>query len=245
MSAAAILSVAARKAASEGKKVGAAALTLIALVVMSLTVFPGLNRAPSDQMAEAPVNSGSSQEAGDSAARSAQEASGAIGSPENASDDAVTAETSAEAAAPAKVKKTPVEKVLDGPALSDIMNADSRSMVFVLDQNYTAVGENGMTARFTFNPTSEAFISSVFVEAELEDLIFEFKPAEPMLISGKNEDGLDAFIFAGKVPTLIDESGKKWSETVAKGATFVIEVTMERNGTTVKEISLAMYRANS
>jgi RNA polymerase sigma factor (sigma-70 family) len=36
MSAAAILSVAARKAASEGKKVGAAALTLIALVVMSL-----------------------------------------------------------------------------------------------------------------------------------------------------------------------------------------------------------------
>jgi RNA polymerase sigma-70 factor (ECF subfamily) len=62
MSAAAILSVAARKAASEGKKVGAAALTLIALVVMSFTAFPGLNRAPTDQMAEG-TTSGTSQEA--------------------------------------------------------------------------------------------------------------------------------------------------------------------------------------
>jgi hypothetical protein len=111
------------------------------------------------------------------------------------------------------------------------MNADSRSMVFVLDQTYTAVGENGITARFTFNPTSEAVFSGVFVEVELEDMIFDFKPSEPMLISGKNNEGLDVFMFTGKVPTLLDESGKKWSETVAKKATFVIEVTMERNGT--------------
>jgi RNA polymerase sigma-70 factor (ECF subfamily) len=244
MSAAAILSVAARKAASEGKKVGAAALTLIALVVMSLTVFPGLNRATTDQMAEAPVNSGASLEAGDSAGTSTQDSDAAGDSAEPGSGDAAPADAEA-AAAPAKAKKDPVEKVLSGPALSDIMNADSRSMVFVLDQNYTVRGENGLTAKFSFNPTSENTFNGVLVEVELENLLFEFKPADPMLIAGKNQDGLETFIFAGKVPTLIDESGKKWSETVAKGATFVIEVTMERNGTTVNEITLAMYRANS
>jgi RNA polymerase sigma-70 factor (ECF subfamily) len=244
MSAAAILSVAARKAASEGKKVGAAALTLIALVVMSLTVFPGLNRATTDQMADAPVNSGASQEAGDSSIDSAQDSEAASDSADPGSGDAATADAEA-AAAPAKLKKDPVEKVLSGPALSDVMNADSRSMVFVLDQTYTAVGENGITARFTFNPTSEAVFSGVFVEVELEDMLFDFKPSDPMLISGKNDEGLEVFMFTGKVPTLVDESGKKWSETVAKGATFVIEVTMERNGTTVKAITLAMYRANS
>jgi hypothetical protein len=258
MSAAAILSVAARKAASEGKKVGAAALTMIALVVMSLTVFPGLNRAPSDQMAEAPANPGSSQEVSDSADTSAQDAAAGSNSTDAGSGDSAPAGDSDEAVvdgsdaggadsspAPVKVKKNPVEKVLDGPALSDIMNADSRSMVFVLDQNYTAIGDNGLTARFTFNPTSETAFTGVLVEVQLEDLIFDFRPAEPIVISGKNEEGLQAFVFVGKVPTLIDESGKKWSETVAKGATFVIEVTMERNGTTVKEITLAMYRANS
>jgi RNA polymerase sigma-70 factor (ECF subfamily) len=258
MSAAAILSVAARKAASEGKKVGAAALTLIALVVMSLTVFPGLNRATTDQMAEAPVNPGSSQEAGDSADTSAQDSSVDSGSADVNSGDETPADASAEvgtngseaqgtagAAVPAKVKKDPVEKVLDGPALGGIMNADSRSRVFVLDQSYTAVGDNGLTAGFTFNPTSEAPFSGVLVEVQLEDLVFEFKPADPKVISGKNNEGLDVFIFVGQVPTLIDESGKKWSETVAKGATFVIEVTMDRNGTTVKEVTLAMYRADS
>jgi RNA polymerase sigma factor (sigma-70 family) len=258
MSAAAILSVAARKAASEGKKVGAAALTLIALVVMSLTVFPGLNRATTDQMAEAPANPGSSQEASDLAGTSSQDAAAGNDSADAGSGDAASRDNSAEAvvdgsdaegaansAAPAKVKKDPVEKVLDGPALGGIMNADSKSMVFVLDQNYTAVGDNGLTAGFTFNPTSEAPFSGVLVEVQLEDLIFEFKPADPKFISGKNNEGLDVFIFVGQVPTLIDESGKKWSETVAKGATFVIEVTMERNGTTVKEITLAMYRADS
>jgi RNA polymerase sigma factor (sigma-70 family) len=256
MSAAAILSVAARKAASEGKKVGAAALTLIALVVMSLTVFPGLNRATTDQMAEAPTNPGSSQEASDSAGTSSQDAAAGSNSAETSSGDASLVDASAKAdvdvseaqeteAAPAKAKKDPVEKVLDGPALGGIMNADSRSKVFVLDQSYTAVGENGLTAGFTFNPTSEAAFSGILVEVELEDLIFEFKPADPKLISGRNNEGLEVFIFVGQVPNLIDESGKKWSETVAKGATFVIEVTMERNGTTVKEITLAMYRANS
>jgi RNA polymerase sigma-70 factor (ECF subfamily) len=173
MSAAAILSVAARKAASEGKKVGAAALTLIALVVMSLTVFPGLNRATTDQMADAPVNSGASQEAGDSSIDSAQDSDAASESADPGSGDAPSADADP-SAAQAKAKKDPVEKVLSGPALSDVMNADSRSMVFVLDQTYTAVGENGITARFTFNPTSEAVFRGVFVEVELEDMLFAF-----------------------------------------------------------------------
>jgi hypothetical protein len=260
MSAAAILSVAARKAASEGKKVGAAALTLIALVVMSLTVFPGLNRAPSDQMAEAPLNPGSSQDAGASAGTAGESAEGNAGSTDDdsgsvASGDESATDGSAEAgvdgsegqasAAPAKVKKDPIEKVLTGPALGGIMNADSSSRVFILDQNYTAEGDSGLSAKFTFNPTSEAVFSSVVVEISLKDFVFDFKPVNPILISGKNEDGLDVYMHVGKAPFLFDEFGKKWTETEAKNATFKLEVTMERDGTTVKEIKLALYRANS
>jgi hypothetical protein len=256
MSAAAILSVAARKAASEGKKVGAAALTLIALVVMSITVFPGLNRATTNQMAEAPLNPGSNQEASDTTGSSQQDSASDFGSPDAAAQDSGSAVTPSQATNPeanastsssssAKVKKEAIEKALEGPGLADIMNADSRSKIFVLDQTYTAVGENGLTARFTFNPTSEAIFSGVFVQVELEDLIFDFRPVNSVIFSGKNAAGLDAFIFEGQVPTLTDVSGKKWSETVAKGAIFVIEVTMERNGTSVKSITLAMVSSGS
>jgi hypothetical protein len=225
---------------------------------MSFTAFPALNRATTDQMAEAPASFGSSQEAGDSAGTSAEDAAAGSNSTDAGSGGAAETDNSADAvaegsdaegaagsAASAKVKKDPVEKVLDGPALGDIMNADSRSMVFVLDQTYTAVGENGLTARFSFNPTSETLFSGVIVEVELEDLIFDFRPVSSVIFSGKNAAGLDAFIFEGKVPTLTDASGKKWSETVAKGAIFVIEVTMEPNGTSVKSITLAMVGAGS
>jgi RNA polymerase sigma-70 factor (ECF subfamily) len=259
MSAAAILSVAARKAASEGKKVGAAALTLIALVVMSLTVFPGLNRAPSDQMAEAPISQGSGQDASSSAGQVAGDDSGATGSegaievaptPEAGIVDDGAAASSANLAAPApaaspKVAKDPVERVLSGPALGSIMNADSKSTVFVLDQNYTAVGDNGLTAKFTFNPTTDEVFSKVLVEITLKDMVFDFRPVNPLVFQGKNSDGLDVFMYVGQAPYLFDEFGQKWSETEAKNATFKLEVIMEPNGVNVKEIRLALYTATN
>jgi hypothetical protein len=124
------------------------------------------------------------------------------------------------------------------------MNADAKSTVFVLDQNYIAVGDNGLTAKFTFNPTTAAVFTGVSVEIALKDFVFDFQPASPQLITGKNPDGFDVFIFAGKAPYLFDKYGEKWTETDAKDATFKLEVVMERNGISVKEIRLALYKAN-
>ena len=271
MSAAAILSVAARKAASEGKKVGAAALTLIALVVMSLTVFPGLNRAPADQMAGAP-GAGTSQEAGQSgeagqgsAATDGSDAELEIApTPDNgivddagtgneglASDasDASDVDGSTVIAAPVSAPdfesdtaKSTVRKVLRSPEAIGIVNADSRSQVFVLDQKYSAIGENGLHAFFTFNPTSEAVFTNVRVEIDIDAYVFDFRPANTQLISGKNSDGLDVFILVGDATFLYDEFGQKWSETELGQSKIKIEVVMQGNGTTVKSIDLMMFK---
>jgi RNA polymerase sigma-70 factor (ECF subfamily) len=242
MSAAAILSVAARKVASEGKKVGAAALTLIALVVMSLTVFPGLNRATTDQMADGPVNSGTSQESEQAEPSSPPTTSEVVVPSEDSSNESGD---SAPASSKSKPTKEVIEAVLEGPALGAIMNADSKSKIFVLDQDYTAVGDNGLTAKFTFNPTSEAVFSEVSAQIELGDVLLDFTPTMPMLIEGKNVDGLQTFIFEAKVPSLFDESGQKWSDTVARNATFKLEVIMDRSGSKVAAISLAMLSRTS
>jgi hypothetical protein len=246
MSAAAILSVAARKAASEGKKVGAAALTLIALVVMSLTVFPGLNRAPSDQMAEAPANPGSSQEAG----QSNSEAGSVAVQP---TPEAGTTDASAEAANPedspsvspspsatTKSKKEQVEEVLNSPAAGSVFNSDAKSRVFAVDQSYTARGENGLTARFTFNPSSDSVFTEILVEVEIDGFFFEFEPVNRQLITGKNTDNLDVYLLVGDATYLYDEFGKKWSKSDLGKSRVKIEVVMESNGTTVKSINLAL-----
>jgi RNA polymerase sigma-70 factor (ECF subfamily) len=249
MSAAAILSVAARKAASEGKKVGAAALTLIALVVMSLTVFPGLNRATTHQMADAPTNPGSSQEAdqpGSSQAPTApaddMETESATGTDSgSASEQAVNASPSATPSPAAKSQKEQVAAILESPAASGIYNSDSMSRVFALDQDYTARGDNGLTAKFTFNPSSDAVFTNTLVEVEIEGYIFEFEPVNRSLFTGQNSEGSDVYLLVGDATYVYDEFGKKWSESDLGMSRVRIEVVMEANGTTVKSVNLALY----
>jgi RNA polymerase sigma factor (sigma-70 family) len=253
MSAAAILSVAARKAASEGKKVGAAALTLIALVVMSVTVFPGLNRATTDQMAEAPVNPGSSSEAGTSSGTSesagdqsgAGESEVATTTPENADSSPIPGTPAQVSAAPsptptAQAEKEEVKAVLNSPALAGIFNSDSMSKVLVFDQDYSAIGDNGLIARFTFNPTSEKVFTNVRVEVEIDNYFFDFKPANTQVISGKSGPDQDVYILVGDATYVYDEFGRQWSQSGLGKSRVKIEVVMEPNGTTVKSISLVM-----
>jgi RNA polymerase sigma-70 factor (ECF subfamily) len=255
MSAAAILSVAARKAASEGKKVGAAALTLIALVVLSISAFPGLNRAPSDQMAEAPASSGSSDSAGQSSNNNQDGGSAATASPDGQASVDGTDSPSSNSSTPGssgasgsnsnpRPSDQEIEKVLADGDLGGIMNSDSRSKVFVLDQEYTAVGDNGLTARFTFNPASDSPFSAVKAEIKLEDLLFTFIPTNSAVVSGKTNDGNDLFIFSGQAPFLYDSNGKKWSETATTNARFTIQVVMQKNGVDVKEITLSLNSPN-
>ena len=239
MSAAAILSVAARKAASEGKKVGAAALTLIALVVMSLTVFPGLNRAPSDQMAEAPANPGSSQDASSALAGPSDDMpteSGTGSGAENASDASASASPD-----PAQSAEEEIAAVLESPIVGAIINSDSRSRIFAIDQTYTAIGDNGLTAKFNFNPSADAVFSDVLVEIEVDGYTFEFEPANIQLITGKSSENRDIYMLVGDATYLYDEFGKKWSKSDLGKSRVVIEVSMEANGTTVQAVKLGLY----
>jgi RNA polymerase sigma-70 factor (ECF subfamily) len=244
MSAAAILSVAARKAASEGKKVGAAALTLIALVVMSVTVFPGLNRATTDQMAEAPVNPGSSQDAGSESAGPTDDMPNESATGTGASGAAEPDTSASPSASPSpteKAQKEQVAAILESPAASGIFNSDSRSKVFALDQDYTARGDNGLTARFTFNPSSDTVFSNTLVEIEIEGYIFEFEPVNKSLFTGQDSDGRDVYMLVGDAAYIYDEFGQTWSESDLGMSRVRIEVVMEANGTTVKSVDLALF----
>jgi len=242
MSAAAILSVAARKAASEGKKVGAAALTLIALVVMSLTVFPGLNRATTDQMAEAPSTSESNQNSS---------APSVVPTPKIGSFDGSDSEKSTADAQPLdsvnlipKPSSKATEKVLSEPEPGGIFSSDSKTEAFVLDQRYTAVGDNGLIVKFTFNPTEKIAIKEVSTEISLEDMSFGFTPTDGRVFTGLTDELLETYVYSGKSPYIYDSRGKKWTETSSTNAGFVIQVIMEKNGVDVRSITLGMNVAN-
>ena len=236
MSAAAILSVAARKAASEGKKVGAAALTLIALVVMSVTVFPGLNRATTDQMAEAPANPGSS-ESSDQGSVEAGAKPEVNQTPEAGIADGTAAEAENPVQGEEEVKKAPSDS-----DLASIMNANVGSRVFSAGERYTAVGENGLTAKFSFDPRAESMFTDISVEISLKNQAFSFSPAGIQVIEGQNQEGLRVLLLSSRTPYLFDESGKMWTETVARNATLGILIVLQKNGFDIKEVMISLNK---
>jgi RNA polymerase sigma-70 factor (ECF subfamily) len=236
MSAAAILSVAARKAASEGKKVGAAALTLIALVVMSLTVFPGLNRATTDQMAEAPANPGSSESTNLGTVESETELEVAptpeVGIVDNGAAEATVPDSG----------EVEAEKASSGPDLGSIMNADVGSRVFSLGDRYTAVGDNGLTAKFSFDPRAEKMFTDISVEISLKNQVLDFNLSGTQVIEGQSQEGLRVLLLSGRAPYFFDESSKSWTETVARNATLSILVMLEKNGFDIKEVMISLNK---
>jgi hypothetical protein len=200
-------------------------------------------------MAEAPVNPGSSespsQATGEFSGTEAEVAptpDSEVVDDSGANDQATANSQSSASTVPAKAKKSPIETALSAPALGGIINADSRSFVFVLDQTYTAVGENGVIVSFTFNPTSQAVFSGVEGQVQIEDLRFTFKPVNPVLISGKNAQNEQVFMFVGDVDELTDPAGKNWSQTDLGNSKVRVEVVMEPNGVMVKSISLLIFK---
>jgi hypothetical protein len=217
---------------------------------MSLTVFPGLNRATTDQMAEGTTNTGNGQ---------SSSANGSIGvlpttdngivdnTDSSASDGAegTAGSGSSGSVSPApKPSEAALEKVLTEPSLSGIINSDSRSKIFVLDQDYTAVGDNGLTAKFIFNTSADAPFRSVRAEIKLDEMVVSFAPTNAGVLIGKTNDGLDLFTFSGQTPYVFDSIGKKWAETSSKNTRIVIQVTIDKNGVDVKEITLSLNSAN-
>jgi hypothetical protein len=141
----------------------------------------------------------------------------------------------------AKTQKDKIAAVLEAPNLTGIINSDSTSKVFAVDQAYTVVGDNGLTANFTFNPTSDAVFTDVLVEVEIDGFIFEFEPVNRELITGKNQDNLEVYLLIGDATYLFDEFGQKWSKSDLGKSRVVIEVVMAANGTTVNSVKLRLF----
>jgi hypothetical protein len=122
-----------------------------------------------------------------------------------------------------------------------IINSDSRSKIFAIDQTYTAIGDNGLTAKFTFNPGSDPVFSNVLVDINLDGYFFEFEPANLQLITGKNAENVDVYMLVGDATQIYDEFGKKWSKSELGKSRVVLEVVMQPDGRTVESVKLALY----
>jgi RNA polymerase sigma factor (sigma-70 family) len=248
MSAAAILSVAARKAASEGKKVGAAALTLVALVVMTLTVGPALNGGRSQDNVAGPVIEPTNPS---SSSTPAPSATGGEQSPEpspqpSGSSDPEPMPESGESvsAAPGTPSPSPSSssssELLSDENLSGVFGSSRLAKVVLFDKRVVATDPNGVSAEFVFNPSANTVFTGVMATIDIDDMIFTVYPDKSEILSAVDSDGLTRYYLFGSMTYIFDEDGRVWSESDLAKGTLRIEVVMEKNGYDIKQVLVSI-----
>jgi RNA polymerase sigma-70 factor (ECF subfamily) len=244
MSAGAILSVAARKAAAEGKKIGASAMALVALVALSLSFWPSVNGSrPEDNIAGGVISPSQEAETGTSTGDSSATEAGTdepIDSGSEGTGAAQPGNTAAPSAKPSPAKSSGANKALDQGNLAGIFDSTQKTSLFVLDQAYFATSDKGISAEFTFNPTKDEAFTEVMASIEIDGKLYSVYPNSPEVFSGVGDDGLTRFVYFGSMKYVFDEQGKVWSESDLAQGTIRIEVIMKANGSEVKEVLLTV-----
>ena len=244
MSAAAILSVAARKAAAEGKKIGASAMALIALVVMSLSVSPTFNGSRTqDNVASPPETSqpqvlpGQTPEAKDVSEEPAKEPeqSGAIANPDSST-------SSSPPSAPTNNQESePKSAIEDSAELLKLLGTKNPSAKFSIDNDvYLAETANGFLADFKFLAGQAPVFSNMEFAFTLNSEKFFAKPVDEAQTSFVDRDGYISFVYFGTIPYVFDSVGKTWKDSELTGATVRIEVKMTSAGDKVERISMVV-----
>jgi RNA polymerase sigma factor (sigma-70 family) len=246
MSAAAILSVAARKAAAEGKKVGAAALTLVALVVMTLTVGPALNGGRSQDNLAGPVveptNPGPSSTPAPSATGGEQTPAPSP-EPSGSSDPEPKPESgesvSAAPGTPSSSSSASSE-LLSDENLSGVFGSSRLAKVVLFDKRVVATDPNGVSAEFVFNPSANTVFTGVMATIDINDSIFTVYPDKSEILSAVDPEGQTRYYLFGSMTYVFDEDGRVWSESDLAKGTLRIEVVMEKNGYDIKQVLVSI-----
>lgn len=270
MSAAAILSVAARKAASEAKKVGAQAMVFVLFLMLAVGAFVNFTGrgTQTQQLAE----SGSETQA-----PATNETSAPVASPSSstgASEFANAGEvvqipvtpvpSSANSASPAPATKpalpltnvaasvpsaSPSSNPVSARALSNIYLA-SPEVAFVSKsdvkqnadsrQDYMVAASQGAFADFSFDADADTPFQNVMFTLTLDGKQFKVYASKAETVIGLDKQGMQHFVFYSAMKYLVDSKGKVWDQAELAKGTMRLELVVDNTKRTVVDSVLTI-----
>ena len=269
MSAAAILSVAARKAASEAKKVGAQAMVFVLFLMLAVGAF--VNFTGRGTQTQQVAESGSETQA----PATSNETSAPIASP-NASESASSGEvvqipvipTPAPANTAKPAPATPVKPALpltnvaatapspspstnpvSAKALSNIFMS-SPEVAFVSKSNvnltadtrqdYMVAASQGAFADFSFDADADSPFQNVMFTLTLDGKQFKVYASKAETVVGVDKQGMQYFVFYSAMKYLVDSKGKVWDQAELAKGTMRLELVVDNSKRTVVDSVLTI-----
>jgi RNA polymerase sigma-70 factor (ECF subfamily) len=258
MSAAAILSVAARKAAMEAKKVGAQAMVFVLFLMLAIGAFVNFTGrgTQTQQVAESQAPTTTEEPLAPAPSASASESAAPSGevvqipaietpSPANTAKPALPV-TNLTASAPSA---TPSANPVPAKALTNIylatpdvafvskaevkQNADTR-------QDYMVAASQGAFADFSFDANSDDPFKNVMFTLTLDGKQFRVYASKSETAIGIDKQGMQHFVYYSSMKYLVDSRGKVWDQSEISKGTIRLELVVDNVKRTVEDSVLTI-----
>lgn len=239
MSASAILSVAARKAAQEVKKVGAQAMVFALFLVLAAGAFANFSSR------DEPTQSVAKPTAPKPAPAIQTESVQNLDSKDEPLEEGTASKSPAVVGTP-KASPSP----FTGAELAAIFEQDPESAsVFKLAkadygvnmrQAYRVVSSQGLVADFSFDANAEIPFSDVVFTIDVKGKQYQAYPDKSEFVVVTDKSGLDHFVFYGSLAYIFDENGKVWSESELGKGTARLELVVGSDRLAINESILTV-----
>ncbi len=239
MSVSAILSVAARKAAEEAKKVGAQAMVFVLFLILAVGAFVNIGgRSQTSTLAEEDRNPITSTP--DSSTRPS--------APTTPGKTASEVETIASESV-AFVRSTPVpsaspysEAALKAiyaadPTIAGAVKAASLSAAVDVYDFYDSVGSH---ARIEISPADIQVVKRASFDFTLEGVVYTSILVNQKITDLINSDGSETIVITGEVASPFDASGKVWGTSSLVGSQVYLEIRLSTTKDSVIDTKFAV-----
>jgi RNA polymerase sigma factor (sigma-70 family) len=243
MSAAAILSVAARKAAMEAKKVGAQAMVFVLFLMLAIGAFVNFtgrgnqtqqlaeSQAPAPTQTQAPETSESVQ-----VIPEATQETPIVAAPVSNSKPSASPSASASPFSQAELNQI-FDTTPDSVNVFRLAKADSG---VDMRQGYRVLASQGLVADFTFDANDKNPFGDMLFTIDVKGQQYQAYPDKSEFYKVTDKNGLDHYIYYGSLAYVFDENGKVWSESELAKGTARLELIIDVDRKSLKQSILTV-----
>ena len=264
MSAAAILSVAARKAAMEAKKVGAQAMVFVLFMMLAIGAFVNFSGrgTQTQQLAEsgsesvAPAASEEPAEPAPSApANESAEPNGEVvqipqietPAPANTAKPALPVSNfaaSAPVASPTPFKQADLSKVFDS-SKSDVVFVRTSAVpvdLVTIPADYRVYASQGIFADFTFDYDAKEQFQNTLITVMIDSVPYFAYPTQVEVVTAIDKQGLERVVYYASLKYLTDKKGKVYDQTDLAKSTVRLELVINKDRSGLEKTALDILK---
>lgn len=256
MSAAAILSVAARKAAMEAKKVGAQAMVFVLFLMLAIGAFVNFTGrgTQTQQLAESQAPATSEEPVAPAPSASSEPSAEVVQIPViETPAPAVIAKpalpvsnsaASAPVASPSPFKQADLTKVFDSSKSDVVFVRTSAKQVdlVTLPADYRVYASQGIFADFTFDYDAKEQFQNTLITVMVGQVPYFAYPTKVEIVTAIDKQGLEHIVYYASLKYLVDKGGKVYDETDLAKGTVRLELVINKDRSGLEKTALDILK---